>query len=183
MRYVVFFDVETQHTADEVGGWENKAEMRVSVAVTYATADGRYHVYEEGDVPLLLDELFRAELVVGFNIRSFDYAVLGRYSDRPLDGLPTLDLLEEVTTKAGHRVSLENVAQATLGRGKSGEGLGAVKLFAERRMLELADYCRRDVEVTKELYEYGVRHRRVTFTDKASGEAREIAVEWGHHGE
>jgi DEAD/DEAH box helicase domain-containing protein len=183
VRNVVFFDVETQHTAEEVGGWEHKAEMRVSVAVTYATADGRYHVYEEADVPLLLDELFRADLVVGFNIRTFDYAVLARYAERPLDGLPTLDLIDDVTQGAGHRVSLENLAQATLGLGKSGEGLGAVKLFAEGRMLELVDYCRRDVEVTKALYEHGVRLRRVAYTDTASGEVREIAVEWRRHDE
>ena len=183
VRNVVFFDVETQHTADEVGGWENATEMGVSVAVTYSTLDGRYHVYEESDVPLLIEELFRADVVVGFNIRTFDYAVLSRYTERSLEPLRTLDLLEDITRQAGHRVKLDNLARTTLGEGKSGEGLGAVALFAEGRMLELVDYCRRDVEVTKGLYEYGVRHRRVQFTDMASGEVREIVVDWGHHGE
>jgi DEAD/DEAH box helicase domain-containing protein len=183
VRNVVFFDVETQRTADEVGGWENAAEMRVSVAVTYATLDGRYHVYEESDVPLMLDELFRADVIVGFNIRAFDYAVLSRYTERSLEPLPTLDLLEDITRQAGHRVKLDNLARTTLGEGKSGEGLGAVGLFAEGRMLELVDYCRRDVEVTKGLYEYGVRHRRVKFTDNVIGEVREIVVDWGRHGE
>ena len=38
---MVFFDLETQRTFDEVGGRHNIRKLGLSVAVTYSTADGR----------------------------------------------------------------------------------------------------------------------------------------------
>lgn len=47
MRDIVYFDLETRHSAAEVGGWHNTAEMRLSVGVTYSTASGKYTIYSE----------------------------------------------------------------------------------------------------------------------------------------
>lgn len=44
MRDIVYFDLETRHSAAEVGGWHNTADMRVSVGVTYSTASGKYTI-------------------------------------------------------------------------------------------------------------------------------------------
>lgn len=38
MKNIVYFDLETQKAADEVGGWGNIRAMRMSVGVTYSTA-------------------------------------------------------------------------------------------------------------------------------------------------
>ena len=43
----VYFDLETQRTAADVGGWQNKGDMRMSVGVTYSSATGKYVVYSE----------------------------------------------------------------------------------------------------------------------------------------
>ena len=122
----VFFDLETQFLADEVGGWGNKAAMKISVAVTYSSKDGRYRQYTEGQIPELVKQLHAADLVVGFNVISFDYAVLQAYTSEDLSKLPTLDMLVELTHSLGHRLKLDSLAQATLNAAKSADGLQAV---------------------------------------------------------
>ena len=36
-KNIVYFDLETQKSADEVGGWGNISKMGMSVGVTYST--------------------------------------------------------------------------------------------------------------------------------------------------
>ncbi|MBU6178772.1 MAG: helicase, partial [Verrucomicrobia bacterium] len=76
----VYFDLETQRSANDVGGWDRKADMGMSVGVTYSTALRRYMIYDESNVQALIDELRDADLVVGFNHVSFDYEVLMGYT-------------------------------------------------------------------------------------------------------
>ncbi|HBD06642.1 MAG TPA: helicase, partial [Syntrophobacteraceae bacterium] len=70
------FDLETQRLADEVGGWQNKHLMRVSVAVLGRGFGEDYRVYREDELDQLIRDLQELDLVVGFNIKSFDYSVL-----------------------------------------------------------------------------------------------------------
>ena len=72
MKNIVYFDLETQKSADEVGGWNHAGDMLMSVGVTYSTARGGYRVYGERQVDELIAELQRADLVVGYNILGFD---------------------------------------------------------------------------------------------------------------
>src|SRR5215475_13684923 len=44
MKNIVYFDLETQKSADEVGGWDKISAMKMSVGVTYSTARGDYKV-------------------------------------------------------------------------------------------------------------------------------------------
>ena len=73
---IVYFDLETQRTANDVGGWDKKADMGVSIGVTYSTATESYEIFTESRVGELIDLLGRADLVVGYNNRRFDYEVL-----------------------------------------------------------------------------------------------------------
>ena len=73
MKNIVYFDLETQKSADDVGGWGNIRDMRMSVGVTYSTARGGYKIYGEREVNELIEELKRADLVVGFNTERFDF--------------------------------------------------------------------------------------------------------------
>jgi hypothetical protein len=73
VKNIVYFDLETQKSADEVGGWDKISAMQMSVGVTYSTARGDYRVYDEREVTELINELQRADLVVGFNVLRFDY--------------------------------------------------------------------------------------------------------------
>src|SRR5262245_39475442 len=93
MKNIVYFDLETQKSADEVGGWDKIRDMRMSVGVTYNTARSEYRIYQESQVDDLIHELRRADLIVGFNNIGFDYEVLHGYTVLDMTQLPTLDLM------------------------------------------------------------------------------------------
>ncbi len=177
MNHVVYFDLETQRSADEVGGWNNKKDMRMSVGVLFSTADNEYRIYDERHVQELIRALFRADLVVGFNILNFDYEVLHGYSPLDLRQIPTLDLLEGIARRLGHRITLDSAAQATLGAEKIADGLEAIRWFREGKLLQIAEYCCYDVKITKLLHEHGRDHGQILYTNKF-GQKLAAKVDW-----
>src|SRR5712671_960246 len=90
VKNIVYFDLETQKSAQEVGGWDKISAMGMSIGVTYSTARGDYRIYGEKQVDDLVTDLQRADLVVGFNILRFDYEVLHGYTALDLTQVPTL---------------------------------------------------------------------------------------------
>jgi uncharacterized protein YprB with RNaseH-like and TPR domain len=169
MKNIVYFDLETQLTANDVGGWDRKADMKISLGVTYSTATETYEIFSENRVPELIETLSKADLVVGYNNRRFDYEVLMGYTILDLaHHLPTLDLLEVVERAAGHRLSLDAIATATLGVGKTGDGLDAIRWWREGKLMEIAQYCCFDVKVTKLVHEYVMSHGELHFIDRFS---------------
>ncbi len=177
-RNIVYFDLETQRTANDVGGWDKKRDMGMSLGVTYSTATGEYRIFPEKRVDDLVDQLLRADLVVGFNVINFDYEVLMGYTilDLPHQ-CRTLDMLVEIEKKLGHRLGLDALASATLGVGKTGDGLDAIRWWREGKMLDIAEYCCFDVKCTKLVHEYGAQHRKLHFTDRFQ-QKRIVEVEW-----
>jgi DEAD/DEAH box helicase domain-containing protein len=177
MANLVYFDLETQKSAAEVGGWKNKQEMRMSIGVTYSTASGRYQIYDEARAGELIRELTRADRIIGFNILNFDYEVLHGYSPLNLRDYPTLDLMTDLESKLGHRLSLESVATATLGAPKIADGTQALRWWKEGNLLAIAEYCCFDVKITKELHEHGRAHGEVAYLD-LRGQRRIVKVQW-----
>jgi len=163
---IVYFDLETQKSAEEVGGWSNKHLMRVSFGVSYSTQDDQFKGYEEGDMPALLAELSAADLVIGYNIIGFDYPVLSAYTQRDFSTLPTLDLMADLRATLGFRLKLDNLTSATLKSGKSAEGLMAIQWFQEGNFGKIALYCKEDVRITRDLHRFGCEHKFVYYTDK-----------------
>ena len=170
-------DVETQRSAQEVGGWQNTHLMRLALAVVYDTGSGAFETYTERDAEALIERLFAAPAVVGFNVRRFDYAVLRAYTARRLEDLPTFDLLEDVHRKLGYRLSLDHLARETLGRGKTGDGLQSLTWWREGRVDLIEAYCRKDVELTRDLMVFAARERHVLFQRK-DGERVRLPVDW-----
>jgi DEAD/DEAH box helicase domain-containing protein len=177
LRNLVYFDLETQKSAEEVGGWDRIRDMRMSIGVTYNTARGEYRIYAESQVNDLLTELQRADLVVGFNNLRFDYEVLHHYTVLDLRQLPTLDMLVELQKRLPHRLSLDSLATATLGVEKTAEGMQAIRWFREGRLLEIAEYCCYDVKITRLLHEWGARERQLTYQDRF-GKRLTVPVDW-----
>ena len=178
MADIVYFDLETQRTANDAGGWDKKASMGMTVGATYSTGAGRYAVYGEERVHELVAQLQQADLVVGYNLVNFDYEVLMGYTVIDLaHSVPTLDLMTDLEGKIGHRVGLDSVAQATIGCGKTADGLDAIKWWRAGRKLEVARYCCFDVKVTRMVHEYGMAHGAVFYTDRL-GRKRRVPVEW-----
>ena len=176
---MVYFDLETQRTANDAGGWDKKAAMGMTVGVTYSTRTGQYKVYGESDVHDLVQQLQQADLVVGYNVINFDYEVLMGYTVIDIaHSVPTLDLMVELEKTIGHRIGLDSVAQSTIGSGKTADGLDAIKWWREGRKLDVARYCCFDVKVTRLVHEYGMANGHVFFQDRL-GRKRQVAVDWG----
>jgi DEAD/DEAH box helicase domain-containing protein len=169
--------LETQKLAQEVGGWNNKDKMLLSLGVVYHIEQEKYTTYFEKDADTLIKELQSANLVVGFNIKNFDYAVLQRYSIFDLQMIPTLDMLETVNKAVGFRLKLDQLAKGTLGDCKSADGVEAVKFFREGRWKELEYYCQKDVEITYKVYDYGRKNGCLFYEDSLKNR-RKIEVKW-----
>src|SRR5580693_1990262 len=176
-KNIIYFDLETQKSADEVGGWGNISKMGMSIGVTYSSANGGYKIYGEQQVDDLIKDLQRADLIVGFNNLRFDYEVLHGYTSFDLAQLPTLDMLVELQNELGHRLSLDSIATATFGVEKTAEGLQAIQWFREGKLLDIAEYCCYDVKITKLVHEYGTQQRQLHYTNRF-GKKLTVAVGW-----
>ena len=161
------FDLETKRSAKEVGGWHRADRMGISMAVVYDGLEDRFYSYEEDEVPGLLEHLFRLELVVGFNNKRFDNKVLSAYTTKKLSTLPSLDILEEITGQLGYRLSLDRLAEHTLGLKKSSNGLQALQWYRQGEIEKIRTYCRKDVEITRDLFLHGLRQQYLLFQNKA----------------
>jgi hypothetical protein len=177
LKNIVYFDLETQKSADEVGGWNNIRDMRMSVGVTYSSSRGDYRIYGEKQVNDLINELMRADLVVGFNNLRFDYEVLHGYTVFDLRQVPTLDMLIELQKIINHRLSLDSIATTTLGVEKTAEGLQAIEWFRAGRLMEIAEYCCYDVKITKLVHEYGNAYKQLFYKNRF-GTKMTVNVSW-----
>ena len=176
-KNIVYFDLETQQSAEEVGGWNHISKMRMSVGVTYSTARGDYKIYGEAQVNDLITELQRADLVVGFNNLRFDNEVLHGYTPLDLSQVPTLDMLVELQETLKHRLSLDSIATATFGVEKTSEGLQAIRWWKEGKLMEIAEYCCYDVKITKMVHEYGAHYQQLHYMNRF-GKKLTVPVKW-----
>ncbi|MGW8161029.1 MAG: DEAD/DEAH box helicase [Desulfobulbales bacterium] len=170
-RYGVF-DVETRRSAAEVGGWHRADRMGISVAVLYDSVSDSFKTYLEKDVPYLIRDLQTFDLVIGFNNKRFDNRVLSAYSVFDLATLPTLDIMEKISNRLGYRLSLDRLAEHTLGVKKIADGLQALQWFKEGRMEEIIEYCRHDVKITRDIFLFGLENRYLLFKNKAGSIVR-----------
>ena len=177
MKNIVYFDLETQKSAEEVGGWDKISRMGMSVAVTFSTGTGQYTIYHEKRVNDLIKELQRADLVVGFNNLRFDYEVLHGYTALDLRQLPTLDMLTALQETLQHRLSLDSIATATFGVAKTAEGLQAIEWYRQGKLMEIAEYCCYDVKITRLVHEYGIQNRQLHYHNRF-GKKLSVAVNW-----
>jgi len=170
-------DIETQLSAQDVGGWHRADRMRVSCAVLYDSRSDTYFEFVEGQIPMMLEHLLELDLVIGFNIKRFDYRVLSAYTALDFKQIPTLDLLEKVKDQLGYRLSLDHLASVTLKSGKTADGLDALRWWKAGKMAKILEYCRSDVAITRDLYRFGKEKRYLLFQNKAKQTVR-LPVDW-----
>jgi DEAD/DEAH box helicase domain-containing protein len=177
MNYV-FFDLESQFLFDEVGGRDHIDKLKVACAVTYSSLKNDFTVYWEKDLPALVDELKSAAKVIGFNLIQFDYKVLQPYAPQTrFASIPTLDLLLDLYKNLGFRVSLDNVASATLGASKTADGIQSVQWFRNGELDKVAEYCKADVDVTRRVFEFGRDNGFVNYKSRL-GSKLKVSVKW-----
>ncbi|MDH5477922.1 MAG: DEAD/DEAH box helicase [Nitrospinota bacterium] len=177
-KRILFFDLETLRSAAEVGGWNNTHKMGMSVGVVYDSREKKATRYFEQETDAMVEKLLAADLVVGFNHIGFDYGVLAGYTKINLRATaPSFDILLDVKERLGHRLSLDHLAQATLGKGKTADGLQALAWWKEGLYDKVADYCEADVMVTKKLFEFGLENGHMLYTLK-DGQTARITLDW-----
>jgi len=153
---VMVLDLETLRSADEVGGWRNAHLMGVAVTGVWDSREETTRCFGEGQAAELFALLREADVVVGFNIKGFDFKVLSAYDDGTLATLPVFDILEAVRAQLGFRLSLGHLAEHTLGEGKTADGLQSLRWVREGRLDLVEEYCRADVRITAELFRHGL---------------------------
>ena len=174
----VFLDVETK-SAFSTENNRDPARLGVSFVGTFVRGEGQseFGSYFETDLNKLWPVLETAELVVGYNINKFDWPALNPYYPGDLADLPTLDLLEVVKGSLGRRLRLDNLARASLGAGKIGSGFDAIDYYRNGELDKLEKYCLKDVEVTRDLYDFGQKNGFWKYLEPPN-EIRQFAIRW-----
>jgi len=160
---VIVYDIETKESFADIGGRDPK-KLHISMLGAFSYLENKMLSYTEDELPAFWRRLEHCDLVIGFNNHGFDDLVCATYFPE-MPKVPSFDILGEVARNLGFRVKLDNIAQATLGTGKSGDGLKAIKLYAEGKIEELRAYCLDDVRLTKEIYDYGRNYGKLLYAD------------------
>lgn len=168
MRHV-FMDVETKQSFDDVGGYLpgklGVSFVGVCIRDGY-NGPGEFKGFFENDLSELWPIFETADVVIGFNNLGFDNEVLRPYYSGDPDQWNNLDLLQRFKESTGHRIGLDAIAKESVGAGKTGNGLDAIKYYRENRLRELAKYCLQDVAITRDVYDFGRTHSKVIYTNK-----------------
>jgi DEAD/DEAH box helicase domain-containing protein len=171
----VYYDVETQLSADEVGGWGNIHLMRVSIAISWSPGD-LFRRWEEPRMGEFIAYLSKFRKIISFNGDGFDSRVLSFYGDVSEINRNSFDLLSDLKKKLGRRLRLDSLAQGTLGIGKSADGLAALRWWKEGKIDQIAAYCQQDVQVLIDLVAFARSHGYVSYPDLNT--LRSVQVAW-----
>lgn len=161
----IVLDLETQKSFDDVGGRGKNHLLKISVCGIYDYVSDQYLIFEEHELPRMAPMLQAADQIIGYNIKQFDFEVLQPYLNFNIFEIPYYDILEEIDKVLGHKIKLDAVAQATIGSGKSGNGLEALLYYKNGKMDLLKKYCLDDVRVTKEVYEHALSNQKLLYRD------------------
>lgn len=186
MEHIIYFDLETKYSAEEVGGWSKIEDMGMAVGVLWDSQDQRFHVYLEDQVSELVAHCKQAQMLVGFNHIGFDHRVLAgalypNQNERArcyteLLGLNNFDMLVELKKLLGHRLKLDAIARPTLQVGKSADGLQSLQWYKEGKIDKIIEYCKDDVQVTRDVYLYARKNNQLSY-DSRTG-VKTVGVQW-----
>jgi DEAD/DEAH box helicase domain-containing protein len=160
----ITFDIESISDTFVRGRIDVNDQELIVVAIHDSLTD-TYTSFDREDLPQLWPILEHADMLIGFNSNSFDIPLLNRYYPGDLTRIASLDLLSEVQKVLGRRIRLQAIAEATLGRGKSGDGMKAGEWWREGKKELVREYCIDDVRLTRELYDYAIKHGVLKYKD------------------
>ena len=176
---ILYFDLETQKSSDEVGGWSpvQIKLMKLAVGVVWDSREQKYFTYREEEAMQLAEKLRTADLVVGFNVLRFDYTVLEGYGPFHLNKINTFDMLVDVKKILNFRLGLNHLAQHTLNAKKSADGLVSLQWYKEGKMDKIIEYCKQDVAITRDLFLFGEKEGFLEYKTR-SGKVDKFKVDW-----
>ncbi len=171
---VVTFDIETANWMDEVGSG-NPADLSIAVVGIHDSETGAYRCYVEQELPELWNILERTDMLVGYNSDHFDIPLLNKYYPGELTRIRSLDLMQEIHRSLGRRLKLDTIAEATLGEGKSADGLQSLKWWRQGEVEKVKEYCQKDVELTRRIFDYALQNSALKYRDL--GALKEIKLD------
>lgn len=169
---IVTFDIET--TGNMGGAWK-PTDLELTICCIHDSETDSYSSYLKEELPALWKILEHTDILVGYNSDHFDIPVLNKYYPGDLTRIRSLDLLKEISASLGRRVRLDSVAEGTLGTKKSGSGLQAIQWWKEGNIKKLREYCLKDVEITKKVYDYALANGSLKF--KELGIKKEVKID------
>lgn len=169
----IVFDIETKNTFEDVGK-ADPALLDISMVCIYDYETDSYDSFLEEELPRLWPILEKTDMLIGYNSDHFDIPLLNKYYHGDLTHIKSLDLLKEIKESFGRRLRLDSVAEGTLGVGKSGHGLDAIRWWRAGEIEKIRKYCLDDVKITKEIYDFAREHNKVCYMDLS--EKKEIKL-------
>ena len=154
------------------GGWHDYEGMGISLIGAWLSWENTIKLYPQSAFDAFQKAVNTADLIVGFNSLRFDDSLCAANGIKVRTGY---DLLCEVWAAAGMPreykygvtrpgYKLENLAQANLGKGKSGSGELAPVLWQRGKQWAVASYLTDDILITKAIYD-----RRSWLIDPTNG--------------
>lgn len=192
----VVVDVEIQQTIEETpGGWESTDKLGVAVACVWEYHMQRMRVYGPDDVVALRERLLAADRISGYNIWNFDFPVIWgvpkhEWINASKDmgaskGAPAIkkqllpkcnDILRRIWIAQGFNpdrwqagmggAKLDDVAAATIGARKIGNGVNAPKWYQAGLIQKVVNYCADDVAIERDLTDFVDRYGYVIHNNK-----------------
>ena len=83
--------------------------------------------------------------------------------------------MKEVQNAVGRRLRLDAIAEGTLGKKKIGDGAQSLKWWREGKVEKVREYCLKDVEITREIFEYALANGSLKYREL--GKTREVKLD------
>lgn len=160
----ITFDIETANTLPSLAR-NDVTQLDLAVVAIHDSATGEFSSYTQEELPKLWPIIEQADVLIGFNSDTFDIPLLNKYYPGELTRIRSIDLLVEVQKSLGRRIRLQSLAEATLGVGKSGDGLQSVRWWQEGLHDKVREYCIMDVRITRQIYDYALEHGALKYKD------------------
>jgi DEAD/DEAH box helicase domain-containing protein len=170
---VLTFDIETTNTFDDVAS-PNAVDLDLAVVCVHDSETNEITHYFQEDLNKLWPLIEESDILVGWNSDHFDIPLLDKYYNGDLNQIKSLDLMAELRKSIGRRVKLDHVAQATLGEAKSADGLQSIVWWRNGEKQKVVDYCKQDVKVTRDIYDYALKNKSLKFTKNGGTREAEI---------
>lgn len=173
----ITFDIETKNFFGDVGS-NDPAALDISVVCIHDSLDDSYKSFLEKDFQTLWTILEKADALITWNGNHFDIPLLNKYYSGDLSKIRSIDLMSKVRDVLGRRLKLDSVAEATLGRKKIGGGSDAMDWWNKGEIDKVIKYCIEDVKITKELYDYAMKHGLLKYKDlSVAGTVKDIKLD------
>ena len=188
----VIFDVETKKLFEDIET-NDPGDLGVSIVSVYERRvdddqnelEGKILSFWEKEFEQMWPIFNSSDRIIGFNTLGFDVPALIPYAPGGFAKLKHFDIMDKIKKVFGRRIPLDAIAKETLGSVKTDVGTNAVKYWEagdEESLAKLRKYCEADVLLTRDVYDFAVREKKLMFKDKWNT-LREVELDFSYSAE